>query len=149
MKFNIPLFPHPFELQKEIDQRDTRMHTLQLLETKLDKDLVKQMIEEMHRFYVEGQNQFREVLPQLIKLGAMTQETYDAMQADSPKIDSTVDFIEHLEAPFEISLPDVEDYKEGTFGISCECSWDPEHGIGAWFENWQLVQVGFAEVAYR
>jgi hypothetical protein len=151
MKFVIPLFPEPFELEDTLNlqENDSRLITVELLESKLDEPLVARMIQEMHRFYVRGQEEFEKVLPQFIEFGSMTQELWDEMVAESPSRENTDDFIQHLQAPFSIDLQeDSTAYSEGTFGLSCECSWDQEHGVGAWFENWKLVNVGSAQVAY-
>ena len=131
MNFRIPLFPKPFELSlpSGLKVHPEQLETLDQIESHLNETLMQEVIDKMHKFYVEGQVNIREMLPTMI------QET-------------TADFVEYLEAPFHIQIPEPENCKLGSFGLSSECKWDQEHGVGVWFENWKPVRVGFAEAGY-
>lgn len=47
-----------------------------------------------------------------------------------------------------IHFPDSTHSESGTFGIAFECTWDIEHGIGAFIKNWKVKEVGLAETGY-
>lgn len=150
MKFRIPLFPQQFELSlpSGLKPQPEQLQTLNQIESRLDETLMKEVIEKMHQFYVEGQEYIGEMLPTMIQFGAMTQEQYDMLQEDCPSTENTDDFIDFLEAPFHVQIPESEACKEGTFGLTCECKWDIEHGVGVWFENWRPTRVGSAEAGH-
>ena len=109
---------------------------------------MKEVIEKMYQFYVEGQAAVREMLAQMIQLGAFTQEQFDTVKKDSPSEENANDFVDFLLATFHVHIPEPEDCQEGSFGLTCECKWDPEHGVGVWFENWRPTRVGFAETGF-
>lgn len=150
MQFQIPLFPRKFELSLPSGRKPhaEQLLTLDQIESRLNEPLMKEVIEKMHQFYVEGQAAVREMLAQMIQLGAFTQEQYDMLKVDSPNEEHANDFVDFLLGPFEVHIPEPEDCEEGSFGLTCECKWDPEHGVGVWFENWQPARVGFAETGY-
>lgn len=150
MQFKIPLFSNKFELEMP---SDSKLHPKQLsilnqIESKVDEALMQEVIDKLHEFYVEGQKQFRDVLPAMIQMGAFTQEMYDLLKEESPNEENSSDFVDFLEEPNKIHLPEPELCGDGTFGLTCECKWDVEHGVGVWFENWKPVRVGFADVCY-
>ncbi|MBD3635717.1 MAG: hypothetical protein HUJ25_00110 [Crocinitomicaceae bacterium] len=150
MKFKIPLFPESFELSlpSGLKVHPEQLETLDQIESQLNENLMQEVIEKMHKFYVEGQAHIREMLPTMIQLGAMTQEQYDLLQKDCPSTETIDDFVEYLEAPFHIRIPEPENCEDGSFGLTAECKWDQEHGVGVWFEKWKPVRVGFAEAGY-
>ena len=95
MKFKIPLFPEPFELfHPEGEVSSLQLEVLNQIESHLTEDLMKDVIEQMHKFYTEGQKHVSETLPKMIELGAMTQEQFDELQKDCPSTESSEDFVD-------------------------------------------------------
>lgn len=147
MKFKIPLFSQKFELDSFLENNPSpeQLEILNSIESKLELSTMQDVLRQMHEFYVEGQKHLEEMLPKMIEYGIITKEQFEKMKAESPSVETIEGFIDHLEEPFSINLPEPEDCKEGTFGLTMECSWDIEHGVGVWFENWKPTRVGFAE----
>lgn len=149
MHCHIPLFPEPFELLNDGEELGPiQLKVLEQIESNLTESIIQDVIEQMHKFYVDGQNHIRETLPQMILLGAITQKQFDDLQKDCPRMDSSIDFINYLLPPYSLSIPDSDNWNIGSFGLSCECKWDENYGVGVWFENWKPVRVGFAEAGY-
>ncbi|MCU0437456.1 MAG: hypothetical protein MUC49_06030 [Raineya sp.] len=53
-----------------------------------------------------------------------------------------------LITPSEIYISPEESCEYGTFGFGLECEWDIEHGLGVYFKNWEVYEVGSMDVAF-
>ena len=102
MKFKIPIFPEPFDLSlpSGLKIHPEQQEILNQIESKLTESFMNDVIEQMHKFFVEGQEHILQMLPTMIQLGAMTQEQYDQLQEDSPSTESSADYINYLLPPF-------------------------------------------------
>jgi len=53
-----------------------------------------------------------------------------------------------LITPSEIYISPEDDCEYGAFGFGLECEWDIEHGLGVYFKNWEVCEVGSMVVAF-
>lgn len=53
-----------------------------------------------------------------------------------------------LVSDVELFIEAEELCSDGNFAISMECEWDVEHGLGIKFNNWTVVEVGTAQIAF-
>lgn len=53
-----------------------------------------------------------------------------------------------LISPSEIYINPEEECDPGRFGFGLECEWDEEHGLGVYFDNWRITEVGGMDVAF-
>jgi len=53
-----------------------------------------------------------------------------------------------LITPSEIYIKPEENCEEGTFGFGLECEWDEEHGLGVFFRDWVVFEVGGMDVSF-
>ncbi len=105
-------------------------------ESKVIKDAVGPVIDyynKVYPFYYEGWSsaglgltQIEAVLPRL-----MTEEKLLELVSD-----------------VELFIEAEELCSDGNFAISMECEWDVEHGLGLKFNNWIVIEVGTAQIAF-
>jgi hypothetical protein len=150
VKIRLPLMPFSFKVEKNDNSLITAKETalLEQLLSEVNENTMQQAISMMHEFFCFCRKEFEKLLPKMIELGIFTMAQFNEMVKDSPSTESSENFTKFLEEPFSVYLPDIDSFKEGKFGISMECTWDMEHGVGVWFENWKPVKSGFADTAY-
>ena len=54
---------------------------------------------------------------------------------------------EHI-TPLAIYIPDKYKCKDGLIGISFDCTWDIEHGLGILIKDWQVVEASVSEISF-
>lgn len=76
-------------------------------------------------------------------------DDYRAMQSNSeeiaPKI-SSIDELGKLVKPTSLLIG--YDFEDGIrrVGILCDCTWEPEHGLGISIENEEVVEIGLQDI---
>jgi len=71
------------------------------------------------------------------------------MQSDSEKIAPKISSIEELgEIVTPTSLLIRYDFEDGVrrVGILCDCTWEPEHGLGISIEDEKVVEIGLQDI---
>lgn len=53
-----------------------------------------------------------------------------------------------LITPGEIYINQEEECESGRFGFGLACEWDVEHGLGVYFDNWEITDTGDMDVAF-
>lgn len=153
ISINFPLIQNEFILENQEPglTKDEIKSIVDEIQTNLKEHSLLSGLKMSYDFYLEGQKYLETVYPKMIELGAITESQIAEQKKNSPNTEGFEldDFLKYLEPPFVLMLSEENPKKKGTFGITVECSWDPEHGLGIWFENWIPIEAGFAEVAYR
>ena len=54
---------------------------------------------------------------------------------------------EHF-SPFTIYIPDKNKCKDGFIGISFDCTWDINNGLGVLIKDWKVVEVSVSEISF-
>jgi hypothetical protein len=54
----------------------------------------------------------------------------------------------NLLTPSEIYINPEEECELGSFGFGLDCEWNPEHGLGVYFDNWEIIEIGGMDVAF-
>ena len=65
---------------------------------------------------------------------------------DYPFIGSSEQLLEHITL-VGIKVPYANIYGERSIGISFDCSWDSENGLGLRLNNEQVIEVGYQDIA--
>lgn len=63
-----------------------------------------------------------------------------------PRIESSEELLEHITL-VGIKVPYANIYGGRSIGISFDCSWDSENGLGLRLNNEQVIEVGYQDIA--
>ncbi|NPC93703.1 hypothetical protein HOO54_16050 [Bacillus sp. WMMC1349] len=79
-------------------------------------------------------------------------EDHRAMQSDSEEVEKnapTISSIEELGKLVTLTCLLIRyDFEDGVrrVGILCDCTWEPEHGLGISIENEKVIEVGLQDI---
>lgn len=79
-------------------------------------------------------------------------EDYRAMQSDSEKVEKIAPKISSIEELGKLVTPTCllirYDFEDGVrrVGILCDCTWEPEHGLGISIEDEKVVEIGLQDI---
>lgn len=63
-----------------------------------------------------------------------------------PEIKSTKELLDHITL-VGIKVPNADIYGERSIGISFDCTWDKENGLGLRLNNEEVIDVGYQDIA--
>ena len=71
----------------------------------------------------------------------------DEIEASLPREMTEIKFL-HLVSDVELFVNPESIAANGEIGLSFECQWDIENGLGVKFSNWQVQDVGTAQISF-
>lgn len=94
----------------------------------------------------------KEAEAEILKYYLENFEDYRAMQCDNEELETIVPQISSIEELRKLVSPTHllirYDFEDGIrrVGILCDCTWEPEHGLGVSIENEKIIEIGFRDI---
>ncbi|MCL1895896.1 MAG: hypothetical protein FWG03_05050 [Clostridiales bacterium] len=102
-----------------------------------EERIVKESEERIFEYYLEIFEDYRDMY---------LEDSEELADENAPRISSAEELLELIEPASLLIRGDFEDGIR-RLGILCECTWEPEHGLGVSIENEEVAEVGFQDVA--
>ncbi|OGC07533.1 hypothetical protein A2526_03965 [candidate division WOR-1 bacterium RIFOXYD2_FULL_36_8] len=102
--------------------------------------LAADMLQKIFKFYKQSYSDYEAGW----KAGGMSGKKLEKFLPKPTTAEALKSFI----TPATIYIQNKAKCKEGTLSIEFDCTWDTENGLGVLVENWRVVDVGHAEIAY-
>lgn len=97
-------------------------------------NIVKESEDKIFEYYLENCDDYRAM-----------QSNSEEVEKIAPKI-SSIDELGKLVTPTSLLIR--YDFEDGIrrVGILCDCTWEPEHGLGISVENEEVVEIGLQDI---